>query len=63
MKQTKELGFMELLDSALDSVQHVRDHSDYDWIRKYGNLFISQAIDSLVKAMEVNNLPNNIKDI
>lgn len=54
MKEEKQLGFMELLDCALDSIQHVRNHSDYDWIRKYGNTFLSVATDKLEDAMIVN---------
>lgn len=50
----KQPGFMELLDSAIDSIQHVRNHSDYDWIRKYGNTFLSLAMRKLEDAMIVN---------
>lgn len=53
-KEEKQPGFMELLDSALDSIQHVRNNSDYDWIRKYGNTFLSLAIKKLEDAMIVN---------
>lgn len=53
-KEEKQPGFMELLDSALDSIQHVRNNSDYDWIRKYGNTFLSLAIKKLEDAMVVN---------
>lgn len=61
-KEEKQQGFMELLDCALDSIQHVRNHTDYDWVRKYGNTFLSLALGKLDSAMIVNEY-NRSKNI
>ena len=53
-KEEKQMGFMELLDCVLDSVQHVRNNQNFDWIRKYGNIFLSVSIDKLDEAMRIN---------
>lgn len=61
-KEEKQQGFMELLDCALDSIQHVRNNTDYDWVRKYGNTFLSLALGKLDSAMIVNEY-NQSKNI
>jgi len=55
------MGFMELLDCVLDSVQHVRNNQNFDWIRKYGNIFLSVSIDKLDEAMRINEYKKTTK--
>jgi len=58
MKQKQE-GMMEILDVVIEMISLVRNHNDYDWIRKYGNTYLSVAKDNLEKAIEINSLHKN----